>query len=284
MSFKGYFVLQRLLSDYDPLIIEKVISSRDNKVEKDYYEEILDLTRLFNVKFFDRNDKFEIDTTYTIAVSWRWLIRTNSKLIILHDSLLPKYRGFSPLVNCLINSENSVGITAIFADEEYDHGDIIAQKELTIKYPVKIFDVIKELTPLYYEIVKEIIDKITKSVHLNSEKQKESNASYSLWRDEDDYKINWEEKASYIRRFIDAVGYPYLGASSYIGDNKVRIIEAEECDDVKIENRTPGKVIFIKNGNPIVVCGEGLLLIRKIVEDANGKSMLPFNKIRIHFK
>jgi len=284
MSYKGYYVLQKILSEFDHLVVDKIISSRDNKVEKDFYVEIRDLSVSFGIQFFDKNDLFVIDTEYIVAISWRWLIKTEKQLIVLHDSLLPRYRGFSPLVNCLINEEKTIGVTAIIANNEYDTGDIIDQRELGIKYPIKIFEAIEILTPLYFEIIRDIISKIIISKPLIGKKQEESLCSYSLWRDEDDYKIDWREKATYIRRFIDSVGFPFLGASSYMGNKKVRIAEAEEFNDVKIENRIPGKVIFIKNGNPVVVCGNGLLLLTKVNEETSGKSALPLNKIRIHFK
>lgn len=284
MSYKGYYVLKKILSEQDPLLIDKVISSADNKVEKDYYDEIKNLATSFKIPFFDRKSVFEIETTYVIAISWRWLIHTSNKLIILHDSLLPQYRGFSPLVNSLINNENSVGVTAILANEEYDAGDIIEQRELKIKYPVKIFDVIKGTTPLYFEIVKVLLDKIGRGIHINTKKQEEKDITYSLWRDEDDYSINWDKDSFYINRFINAVGFPYLGASSYLGDIKIRIFESEIYEDLKIENRTPGKVIFIKNGNPVVVCGKGLLMITKIIIESTGNDILPIKKIRTRFR
>ena len=284
MSYKGYSVLRNILNEFDSSIIDKVISAKDNNVEKDYYDEIVNLSTSKRIPFFNKNDTFEIRTKYCLAVSWRWLIKTDKQLIILHDSILPRYRGFSPLVNCLINNENSIGITAIFANAEYDTGDIIEQRELEIIYPIKIFRAIELLSPLYYDIIKAIINRVIIGYPLISRKQEEMNCSYSLWRDDDDYKINWNEKASYIRRFIDAVGFPFLGASSFIGNNKVRIFEAEEFTDVKIENRVPGKIIFLKNGNPVVVCGDGLLLVASIIEETSRKSFLTINKIRIQFK
>ena len=283
MSYKGYYVLQKILSEFPPSLIDKVISSEDNNVENDFYKEIKSLAESSGIYFYNKNDSFEIITTYVLAISWRWIIGLDQKLIILHDSILPCYRGFSPLVNYLINNEKSIGVTAIFANLEYDTGDIIEQKEIEITYPIKIFDAIKLLTPLYYEIIKSIIIKISKNKPLFAVKQDDLKASYCLWRGEDDYEINWEEDSIYIRRFIDALGFPFLGASSYLENKKVRIFEAEEYEDLIIENRTPGKVIFLKNGNPVVVCGKGLLLIKKIIEVGTGNSLLPLRKIRTRF-
>ena len=72
-----------------------------------------------------------------MAVSWRWMIKhPKNKLIVFHDSILPKYRGFAPLVNMLINGEKEIGVSAIFGADEYD-SEIISEKT-TISYPIKI--------------------------------------------------------------------------------------------------------------------------------------------------
>jgi len=283
MSYKGLFVLQNLLLEFDSSIIDKIISARDSNVKNDYFKEIRDLSISNNIQFYEQNEKYKLNTQYILAISWRWLIKTNKQLIIFHDSILPQYRGFSPLVNSLINNEKYIGVTAIFAEEEYDRGAIIEQRKICIKYPIKIVKAIETLAPIYFDIFKSIVYKINNGQKLITTCQEEKEASYSLWRDDEDYLINWKESASYIRRFIDSVGYPYLGACSFIGDIKYRIIEAQEIDDVKIENRIPGKIIFIKNGNPVVVCGVGLLMIKNIIKDENGESILPIKKLRCRF-
>ena len=61
-----------------------------------------------------------------------------------------------------------------------------------------------------------------------------------------------------------------------------RILEVEEVPDVVIENRTPGKVIFMNSGKPTVVCGSGLIQIVRMVDD-NGRSLLPLKRFRIRF-
>ncbi len=284
MSYKGYYVLKEILSAFDKIIVDMVISSRDLMVEEDYYDKIKDLTIFSGIKFYNRDDSFVIDTQYVIAISWRWLIQTQSKLIVLHDSLLPKYRGFSPLVTALINNENIVGVTAIFATEEYDAGEIIERREIKISYPIKIFDLFKVITPLYIEIVKSMINKIIMGISLNTIKQDEGDISYCLWLDEYDYYIDWSWSSNQIKRFIDAVGFPYLGAYTYIERKKVRILDAEVVNDVNIVNRSPGKVFVIKNGNPIIVCGGGLLMVTKIIDDSTGQNVLPLKRIKTRFE
>jgi methionyl-tRNA formyltransferase len=54
------------------------------------------------------------------------------KVLNIHPSLLPKYRGASPLQEQILNNENNVGVSLMQIDEEMDHGGIIAQKKVDI--------------------------------------------------------------------------------------------------------------------------------------------------------
>jgi methionyl-tRNA formyltransferase len=111
--------------------------------------------------------------------------------------------------------------------------------------------------------------------------QDEEKATYSLWRDEEDYKINWNHNAADIKRFIDAVGFPYLCAFSKIKGRTIRVINAEIEQDVIIMNRDSGKILFFKGNEPIVVCGKGLLRITEAIYDDDKTSVLPLQKFRI---
>jgi methionyl-tRNA formyltransferase len=53
-----------------------------------------------------------------------------------------------------------------------------------------------------------------------------------------------------------------------------------DLPDVIIENRAVGKVIFMDNGSPVVVCGQGLLKILKLTEDGAEYNVLPLSRFR----
>ena len=283
MTEKGYRVLGAIVAHF-PEIIECVISARDINIKKDYYDEIEVFCKKNRIIFLDRKECKAINSRYAIAVSWRWLIDLSMTLIVFHDSLLPRYRGFSPLVSSLINGEDLIGVTAIFASGDYDCGDIIAQSKTTVNYPIKIQNAIKLICENYKQLAIKIIKQISEGKTLNGVKQDEHKASYSLWLDEDDYRIDWKKSSDQIKRFIDALTYPYKGALSIIGNKKVRITDAEIVGDVHIENRMPGKIIFIKDKKPIVVCGKGLIQIINIVDAQTNTSLLPFSKFRMRFR
>jgi methionyl-tRNA formyltransferase len=197
--------------------------------------------------------------------------------------LLPRYRGFAPLVSALINGDKELGVTALYANEKFDRGDIIAQKCIEISYPMRISEAITVISDLYVDIVLDIVSNILRGNSILGTKQDESKATYSLWRDDDDYAIDWGLDSARIERFINATGYPYKGAMSMIKGKLARIIEVEQTDDVIIENRTSGKIIFSDNGFPVVVCGKGLLKIKKMIWE-DGTDALPLKKFRSRFQ
>jgi methionyl-tRNA formyltransferase len=284
MTKKGFAVFKKILEKFGRDTIECVVTAKDGGLTDDHSSQICKLAEQCGIPLFHRHDHLPALECTKIAVSWRWMIPQDGAfpVIVFHDSRLPRYRGFSPLVSAMINGDQSIGVTALIASDEYDKGPIVAQQSTRIEYPITIAQAIDEIIPCYECLAGEVIAKVLAN-KLTSEPQDEGQATYSLWRDEEDYRIDWKAPAAAIRRFVDAVGDPYLGASCRIESNMCRVIECEEVDDVKIENRTPGKVIFIRGGYPEVACGKGILRIKKLLCSQTGTSLLPLSKFRTRF-
>lgn len=276
---KGFKVIDRFISIYGSCCVGFVVLAKDSNVSNDFYNEIKNLIIKNKIKFFEKNEKFTSNADYSFAIGWRWII-DDENLIVFHDSILPKYRGFSPLVNMLINGEECLGVTALKAVSEYDKGPIIAVEKIDILYPVKIQDAISMVSELYIKLVIDITNLIEMGSQLSTIEQNHSDASYSLWRDELDYAIDWSKSSEEIHRFIDAVGQPFKGASTYLNGNKVRIFFAEKYEDVVVEARKEniGKVLFIDKNMPVVVCGQGLLKIHSICDESSSEviNKIPF--------
>ena len=276
---KGYNVLAGFINEFGIQSVCFVMIGEDKNIADDYSEKINRLTKLYSIPTFSRKEEVNLESDYSFSIGWRWLIDTKN-LIVFHDSLLPKYRGFSPLVNMLINGENHLGVTALLAVSEYDKGPIVMQDKISINYPMKIQKAIELVSELYLKLVISIAQLIKSKSTIPSYEQNHFEASYSLWRDELDYSIDWTQNSKSIVRFIDAVGYPFKGASTYVNNKKVRIISAEICEDIMVIDRDThiGKVIFIDSRSPVIVCGEGLLKITHMVhEDSLEKvTNLPF--------
>jgi methionyl-tRNA formyltransferase len=281
MTQKGFLVLENLLKSNHKNVISFVCVGIDKEVQNDFSEEIVSLCKLNSIVYYFRNELLEneIAADYNIAISWRWMLDV-SNLIVLHDSILPKYRGFAPLVNMLINGENEIGVTALIASDEYDKGDILLQIKKNISYPLKIVDAIELISELYCIISINIIESMLGDQIILT-KQNDSAATYSLWLDNDDYFIDWNWDADKIKRKIDACGFPYLGAKTNMENQVIIIKEVDIVQDVEIENRTVGKTIFFTEGCPIIVCGKGLLKITDAYYQNSNESIFPLKKFRI---
>lgn len=279
LGFKGLAAL-KALSNTHFKEVTKVVIGKDSGVENDYSEEIKVFCDSNNLSFsFDKREAL-LDSEIGIAIGWKWMINCNDNLYVIHDSLLPKYRGFNPLVTALIEGDTEVGVSIIKGSASFDNGDIVIQKKLEITYPIKIETAIQQISILYAEGLAQLINQI-KSNSLDAKVQIESDATYSVWRDEADYFIDWNEKSDRIKRQIDAVGYPYLGARFNYEDKVIIVNNAEVIPDLNIINRTPGKVLMKKEGGYVIICGEGLILIKAFTK-INGESFEP-SKLRMRF-
>ncbi|MBD3843930.1 MAG: hypothetical protein IE909_19060 [Campylobacterales bacterium] len=113
MNSKGFYVLKNFINKFGSSSVEYVVSSEDKNIQKDFFDEIKELATKEKIKFFSRFENVapieKEFSGYKFAIGWRWLIKDERNLIVFHDSLLPKYRGFAPLVNCLVNNENRGG-------------------------------------------------------------------------------------------------------------------------------------------------------------------------------
>jgi methionyl-tRNA formyltransferase len=273
-------------------LINLVVIGEDKNLKDDCSETIRQLCLNNGVQYktrkeytFENHRNLELDASKKIGIAsgWRWMIGEKFKpLLVIHDSLLPKYRGFNPLVTALLNRDEIIGATAIIANMEFDKGNIVLNGSIPINYPININEAIVKLSCVIENITTSLLQKIRSNECLEGIPQDEAMASYSIWRDSDDYWIDWSESSSDISHFINCVSYPYAGASTCMGKSIIRILKATPVPDVAIANRHPGKVLFMELDRPLVICGTGLLKIEDAVDD-EGRPALPLPRFRVRF-
>lgn len=224
--------------------------------------------------------KFSSDVT-VVSVGWRYMIEAEN-LFVLHDSLLPKYRGFNPLVTALLSGDRILGASLIKGIDRVDAGPILIQSSFVVDYPITLRQAFDRMTDIYREIARQFALMLLSNEPLSFRAQNEDEAVFSLWRDDEDYRIDWTQPVGEIRRFVDSVGFPYAGASALVNSNRVKIFRVEEVPNARIANRTIGKVFEIHDGCPIVVCKDGLLKICE-ASGESGVSILPWKRLKSRF-
>jgi methionyl-tRNA formyltransferase len=211
------------------------------------------------------------------------MLKDHERTVVLHDSLLPRYRGYAPTVNALINKEPRIGVTAFYATDRVDAGPVIAQEAVPLQHPLRIGEAIHLLTPAYRNLGARMASGLLSGTELAGEPQDEAQATYSPWRDDRDYFVDWRESAEKIHRFILAVGAPYKGAAAKLDGKIVRILDAQPADDRRFEMWMPGKVMFVEQGCPVVMCGAGMIRLLDVRWDGSETSALPLKRLRSRF-
>ena len=279
-GYKGYETFKKLLNNENK--IDKILSYKINKNLK-YFNKIKQIAQKNNIHFKLlsskdlTNSKEYKSKNLSFFIGWQFKVPIKKNFYIFHDSILPVFSGFSPTTTSLIKKKRYIGVTLFTPNKEIDTGKIIFQEKLAIQYPIKIKEAYEHITT---SIVKIINLKILKK-NLNFPKKhyrKNKKRSFSIWRDDKDYFINWSQSAEDILNFINATGYPYDYAKTIYNNKIIKIIDAEIGENLTFEDIHPGKIFRIVKKEPHILTLSNLLII-KIAKYTNNQKVI-FNSIR----
>jgi len=186
----------------------------------------------------------------------------------VHPSLLPIYRGCSPIQYAILNGDKETGVTTIRMDEKIDHGDIVAVSKFQIKNPeITLKELSKELASLGTELlIKTIPQWITGEI--KPRPQDDSKAIYTKIIRKKDGKIDWKKSAEELERQIRAFD-PWPGSYCLWSKNsknlRIKILEAFVLPQ---KNYGPfgirGKTFLAPDSKIAVQAGKDYLIIGKL--------------------
>ena len=208
----------------------------------------------------------EKNIDYIVVVAFGQLIKEKlleeykNKIINLHPSSLPKYRGSSPVQFSLLNGDKKTHASAMLIEKGMDSGDIINQKEVEIKAEDDFTSLSEKLSKIGSEVILESVLNYDDFME-NRIKQDDDKATFTKKITKEMGKIDFnqskEEIINKIRAFVE---FP-KAYFSYKNEN-VKILKASP---VEIENP---KISFVykanKNDKIIIGCKNGGIRIEKI--------------------
>ncbi len=115
----------------------------------------------------------------------------------VHTSLLPKYRGASPIQTALMNGEKKTGVTIMLVDEKMDHGPILAQEKITIDPDDIAPSLSKRMAPVAGNLLLKTIPDYL-SGKITPQPQDETEATFCKILTRDDGKIDFKKTADEI--------------------------------------------------------------------------------------
>ena len=206
---------------------------------------------------------------------------SNDTAINVHPSLLPRYRGPSPIVAALINGDTETGVSIMKIDEGIDTGNILAQA----RFEISINDNRETLENKSIEIGAPLLISSLNLIEkgLINLFPQIGKTSYTAVFNKEDFKLNWSKSFSDIRNKIRAFS-PDPGAFTFLNGLRVKILNAAEyyCFNEDLKKLMlngqyqPGTVICADKINGLIIkCGSNEAI--KILElKIEGKKRISF--------
>jgi len=177
----------------------------------------------------------------------------------LHASLLPKYRGPSPINWAIINGETTTGVTVFRLNEKMDAGAIVSQRRVEILPSDNAQTLSDKLAVAGAELLSGSVTDIA-SGRASFTEQDAKSATVTGKLKKEDGRIDWSLPASVIHNRIRGL-YGWPGAYSVFSDKVIKICIAENLESSTKEKSSPGRIIAMDQKGIVVSCGKGAIRI-----------------------
>jgi methionyl-tRNA formyltransferase len=183
----------------------------------------------------------------------------------IHASLLPKYRGVSPISEAILQGDSETGVTIMLLDAGVDTGPMLLKRSIPISEDETTGSLSAKLAELGAQALLEAIP-LWVGGKLTPEPQNESLATHTHMLRKEDGKIDWAQPAAVLARKVRAYT-PWPGAYSYWRGKLLKIVSARALAVEPNEPVEPGTVgIREEAGHTMlaVVTGSGFLVVEQL--------------------
>lgn len=189
--------------------------------------------------------------------------------INVHPSLLPRYRGASPIQQAIIDGCRKTGVTTMLLDQGWDTGDILLQEEVDITPEDTAETLEKRLAKVGARLLVNTLDRLAKGT-LESRSQDDSQATYAYKLTKEAGQISWDATTDEIINLIRGVT-PWPGAFTFSRGTLLKVWEVAEVPGEKTDAPS-GTVLGVRDDGIIVATGSGSISLR-VVQPPNRSRM-----------
>lgn len=194
----------------------------------------------------------------------------------VHSSLLPKYRGSSPIQSAMLSDDKFTGVTIMKTELSMDTGDIIIAGKISIIQGEPFYELHNNLSFMGADLIVEALDMVDNGT-IQYYPQEHGKASYTKKIIKTDGEINWDDTGVNIQKKVCAYN-PWPSSYSTLNGNnikffKVKPLNIKDMSDIIPDNidLKPGVVVVAnQNDGLIVYCGDGFVSVETL--QAPGKS------------
>ena len=287
--------LEKLIKD-DEIEVSLVVSQPDRRRNRNKYtptpvkalavENNIDVITPENVnkegvleKIKSYDPDFIVVIAYGQIIKEGLLLQFDDRIINIHASLLPKYRGAAPINWAIINGEEKTGVCSMLVEKGLDSGDVLDSLETEIKYEDDAISLEKRLSILASDLIVSTL-KNYDSLYKKRIKQGDDFTLAPKLNKEMGH-IDWEKNASDIRNLVRGLK-DWPATYSYFGDEKVKIHEVKE---LKVNSNVKPGTILCKKDKLVIKCGDNAIEILELQfpnkKKMDTKSYLLGNEIKV---
>lgn len=179
--------------------------------------------------------------------------------INVHASLLPKYRGASPIVASILNGEKETGITIMYMDEGIDTGNIIMSRSIEIEDNDNSLSLSNKLSLLGANILIDTLPKIFEGENFDIPQDNEEATYVGMLKREDEH-IDFNNTVENIKNQVRAFSpEPYAFINIDDTEYKISEVEIKKCDVSKI-----GIIVEVNKDSFGITAKDGIVYIKRI--------------------
>lgn len=186
----------------------------------------------------------------------------------IHASLLPKYRGSSPIQWAVINGEEKSGVTIMQMNEGVDTGDILYMKEIPLDKKETGASLFDKLAALGAEAIVEALS-LLEAGKLKPVPQNEAEASHTIMLNKAMGQLDFSKSAQELERLIRGLN-SWPSAYTFLEGKQLKIWEAEvyaskEEAETAADGKNPiGSIIEVMPDGFVIKCGKDALMVREL--------------------
>jgi methionyl-tRNA formyltransferase len=248
-----------------PVGRKKILTPPPVKVlAEEHNIEVLQPNRLSDEGMFEAIRDANPD--YIIVAAFGQMLPKNildiAPCINLHASLLPQYRGASPVQQSLLNGDEKSGVTSMLMEEGLDTGDILEIVEFVIPEDMRLHALMQQLTDDACELT---LSTVRNFKSISPQKQNEAEATLCKKIKKSDGEIGFDDAVSIYNKYRAFEGWPGIFASNGTKFDGVELAD-KESEDIVYE------ILRFEEESVIVGCTKGALKIDTL-QPASKKAM-----------
>jgi len=200
----------------------------------------------------------KIDCDYIVVAAYGQIlpleVLQHAPCINLHASILPQYRGASPIQQTLLNGDTKTGVTAMLMDVGLDTGDILKINEIDVSEDEMVESLFDRLTEVAADLTIDVLENFNDFTPV---KQDDSLSTHCCKITKADGEVEFSDANTLYNKYRAFTPWPGVYLSSGLKLKNIELLEKDSKNE-------PAKILFVEKNYIVVGCEQGSVKILSV--------------------